>query len=68
MIEFMNILQKNRLLFYLGEQAHWHYALKNNRTINTTFLSIKIFPCGDEFYIKGKRIFYNDFISIFILL
>lgn len=67
MINFMNILQKNRLLFTLGEQAHWHYALRNNKTITTTFLSIKLFPCGDEFYVKGKRIFFNDLESIFYI-
>lgn len=67
MIGFMNILQKNRLLFSLGEQAHWQYALINNKTITTTFLSLKLFPCGDEFYKKGKRIFFNDLISIYFL-
>lgn len=68
MIEFMNKLQKNRFLFSLEEQAHWNFAILYNRSISITYLSIKLFPCGDEFYIKGKRIFYNDLKSINIFI
>lgn len=64
MIRFMNILQKNRMYFSLGEQAHWNFALKYNKTINVTYLSLNLFPCGDEFFIRGNRIFYNDLYSI----
>lgn len=62
----MNILKKNMRLFSLGEQANWNYALRHNNTINVTYLPIKLFPCGDEFYIRGRRIFYYDLYSIFI--
>lgn len=64
MIDFMNILQKNRKYIRLGEQAHWNYALKYNNTITATFLPLNLFPCGDEFYIKNNRIFYMDLKSI----
>lgn len=67
MSQFMSILQKNRITYKLGEQANWNYALKYNKTINVTYLSIKLFPCGDEFYVKGKRLFYYDLFSILYL-
>lgn len=66
MINFMNTLQENRKKINLGEQAHWNYALKYNRTISVAFLPIKLFACGDEFYVKGGRIFFDDFKSIAI--
>lgn len=68
MIAFMNTLQKNRKHVKKGEQGQWNYALRYNKTITATFLPIKLFPCGDEFYIKNSRIFYNDLISIYAFI
>lgn len=68
MISFMKVLETNTKIFSFGEQANWNYALKYNRTISVTYLSIKMFPCGDEFYNRGKRIFYSDSYSILSIL
>lgn len=43
-----------------SEQKYWNIIIRINKIISIYYLDIKIFCNGEEFYIKGKRHFFDD--------